>query len=70
MFKNVRFLQNVQKRKPLIVENIYVEKIKSIKKSLKIKKNEENVQCNKKYTNVRNYSKTNIFGFDVSKISW
>lgn len=70
MFKNVRFLQNVQKRKPSIVENIYVEKIKSIKKSLKIKKNEENVQCNKKYTNVRNCSKTNIFGFDVSKISW
>lgn len=48
MFKNVRFLQNVQKRKPSIVENIYVKKIKSIKKSLKIKKNKENVQSNKK----------------------
>lgn len=68
--KNVRFLQNVQKRKPLIVENIYVEKIKSIKKSLKINKNKENVQSNKKQKNVRKRSKTNIFGFDVHKISW
>lgn len=68
--KNVRFLQNVQKMGLLIVENIYVQKVKSVKKSLKIKKNEENVHCNKKYANVRNCSKTNIFGFDVSKISW
>lgn len=70
MFKKCSFLQNVQKRKPLIVENIYVEKIKSIKKSLKIKKNKENVQSNKKQKNVRKRSKTNIFGFDVHKISW
>ena len=68
--KNVQFLQNVQKRKPPIVENIYVEKLKSIKKSLKIKKNEENVQSNKKQKNVRNCSKTNIFEFDVRIISW
>lgn len=45
-------------------------KSKKCKEILKNQENEENVHCNKKYANVRNYSKTNIFGFDVSKISW
>lgn len=68
--KNVRFLQNIQKRKASIVKNIYVEKIKSIKKYLKTKKNGESVQSNKNQENVRYCSKTNIFRFDVHIISW
>ena len=68
--KNVRFLQNIQKRKASIVKNIYVEKIKSIKKYLKTRKNGESVQSNKNQKNVRYCSKTNIFGFDVHIISW
>ena len=63
-------MQNIQKMEPLIVENIYVEKIKSIKKYLKTKKNGESVQSNKNQKNVRYCSKTNIFGFDVHIISW
>ena len=68
--KNVRFLQNIQKRKASIVKNIYVEKIKSIKKYLKTEKNGESAQSNKNQKNVRYYSKTNIFEFDVHIISW
>ena len=63
-------MQNIQKRKASIVKNIYAEKIKSIKKYLKTKKNGESAQSNKNQKNVRYCSKTNIFGFDVHIISW